>query len=61
MSKQIREPGFTESGCMSIFSKIGGTDARDRQKLIVEARARLGFEQIEEMKRQAQAMELLPV
>ena len=57
MSKQIREPAFYESGLYAqIFSKIGGTDARDRQKLIVEVRARLGFEQIEEMKRQAQAM-----
>ena len=57
MSRQIKEPDFTTSGLYAqIFSKVGGTDARDRQKLIVEIRARLGFEQIEEMKRQAQAM-----
>lgn len=57
MSRQIKEPDFYTSGLYAqIFSKVGGTDARDRQKLIVEIRARLGFEQIEEMKRQAQAM-----
>ena len=53
----IQEPGFFETGFMAqIFRNFGGTSARDREKLIVEVRARLGFEQIEEMKRQAQAM-----
>lgn len=55
MTRKIREPGFTESGLYAqIFSKFGGFDARDRQKLIVEIRARLGFEQIAEMKKQAE-------
>lgn len=57
MTRQIREPGFTESGLYAqVFSRFGGFAARDRQRLIDEVRARLGFEQIDEMKRQAEEM-----
>ena len=55
ITKQIREPGFFETGFMAqILRNFGGTPARDREKLIVEIRARLGFEQIAEMKKQAE-------
>lgn len=55
MTRQIREPGFTESGLYAqLFSRFGGFAARDRQRLIDEIRARLGFEQIAEMKKQAE-------
>ena len=50
ITKQIREPGFFETGVMAqILRNFGGTPARDREKLIVEIRARLGFEQIAEI------------
>ena len=38
ITKQIREPGFFETGFMAqILRNFGGTPARDREKLIVES------------------------
>jgi len=57
VERKIQGPSGWEEGLVGqVLQKFGGTDARDRSKLIVEVKSRLGFEQIEEMKRKAQEM-----
>jgi hypothetical protein len=48
------DPGFFESGLPGqLLSGVGGRDAFDREKELLSIRARLGFDQINEMKRLA--------
>jgi hypothetical protein len=48
------DPGFTESGFVGgVTQMIPGTPAYDREKELLSIRARLGFDQINEMKRLA--------
>ena len=52
--EDLMGPGFTESGFIGGVSQvIPGTPAYDREKELLSIRARLGFEQINEMKRLA--------
>jgi len=47
-------PGFTEAGFIGgVSSMVPGTPAYDREKELLSIRARLGFDQINEMKRLA--------
>ena len=51
---KLMDPGFTESGFVGGVSQmIPGTPAFDREKELLSIRARLGFDQINEMKRLA--------
>lgn len=50
----LMNPDFGEAGFVGgVLSKIPGSDAYDREKELLSIRARLGFEQIDEMKRLA--------
>lgn len=50
----LMDPEFEEAGFVGgVLSKIPGSDAYDREKELLSIRARLGFEQIDEMKRLA--------
>jgi len=50
----LMDPGFTESGFVGgVTQMIPGTPAYDREKELLSIRARLGFDQINEMKRLA--------
>ena len=50
----LMDPGFTEAGFIGGVSQaIPGTPAYDREKELLSIRARLGFDQINEMKRLA--------
>lgn len=51
---ELMGPGFTETGFIGgVTSMVPGTPAYDRDKELLSIRARLGFEQINEMKRLA--------
>lgn len=51
---ELMDPGFTEAGFIGGVSQaIPGTPAYDREKELLSIRARLGFDQINEMKRLA--------
>ncbi|MEL0016866.1 MAG: hypothetical protein VW715_16765 [Rhodospirillales bacterium] len=51
---ELMDPGFTEAGFVGGVSQaIPGTPAYDREKELLSIRARLGFDQINEMKRLA--------
>lgn len=51
---KLMDPGFFESGLPGqLLSGVGGRDAFDREKELLSIRARLGFDQINEMKRLA--------
>ena len=51
---KLMEPGFTETGFIGgVTAVIPGTPAYDREKELLSIRARLGFDQINEMKRLA--------
>jgi len=50
----LMDPGFTETGFIGgVTSAVPGTPAYDREKELLSIRARLGFDQINEMKRLA--------
>jgi hypothetical protein len=50
----LMDPEFEEAGFVGgVLSNIPGSDAYDREKELLSIRARLGFEQIDEMKRLA--------
>jgi hypothetical protein len=50
----LMDPDFGEAGLVGgVLSKIPGSDAYDRERELLSIRARLGFEQIDEMKRLA--------
>ncbi len=50
----LMDPGFTETGFIGgVSSMVPGTPAYDREKELLSIRARLGFDQINEMKRLA--------
>jgi hypothetical protein len=50
----LMDPGFTEAGFIGgVTQAIPGTPAYDREKELLSIRARLGFDQINEMKRLA--------
>lgn len=50
----LMDPGFTETGFIGgMTSMVPGTSAYDREKELLSIRARLGFDQINEMKRLA--------
>lgn len=50
----LMDPGFTETGFIGgVTSMVPGTPAYDREKELLSIRARLGFDQINEMKRLA--------
>jgi len=50
----LMDPGFEESGFIGgVLQAIPGSDAYDREKELLSIRARLGFDQINEMKRLA--------
>jgi hypothetical protein len=52
--EDLMDPGFTESGFVGgVTQMIPGTPAYDREKELLSIRARLGFDQINEMKRLA--------
>jgi hypothetical protein len=54
VDKLSTDIGYTETGVVGqVSSMIGGTDAYDRDRDIINLKANLGFEQINEMKRQA--------
>jgi hypothetical protein len=51
---ELMDPGFTETGFIGgVSSMVPGTPAYDRDKELLSIRARLGFDQINEMKRLA--------
>ena len=51
---ELMDPGFTESGFIGgVAQSIPGTAAYDREKELLSIRARLGLDQINEMKRLA--------
>jgi len=51
---ELMDPGFTESGFIGgLTQAVPGTAAYDREKELLSIRARLGFDQINEMKRLA--------
>jgi hypothetical protein len=51
---ELMDPGFTETGFIGgVTATIPGTPAYDREKELLSIRARLGFDQINEMKRLA--------
>ena len=51
---ELMDPGFTETGFIGgVTSAVPGTPAYDREKELLSIRARLGFDQINEMKRLA--------
>lgn len=51
---KLMDPGFFETGLIGqATSGLGGTPAYDREKELLTIRARLGFDQINEMKRLA--------
>lgn len=51
---ELMDPGFTETGFIGgMSSMVPGTSAYDREKELLSIRARLGFDQINEMKRLA--------
>ena len=53
--QKLKDIGYTESGFTGgVTSMIPGTPAYDREKDLLSLRARLGFDQINEMKRLAQ-------
>lgn len=57
VERKIQGPSGWEEGFVGqVLQRFGGTDARDRSKLIIEVKSRLGFEQIDEMKRKAEEM-----
>jgi hypothetical protein len=50
----LMDPGFTETGFIGgVTAAVPGTPAYDREKELLSIRARLGFDQINEMKRLA--------
>jgi len=51
---KLMDPGFTETGFVGgVTAAVPGTPAYDREKELLSIRARLGFDQINEMKRLA--------
>jgi len=51
---KLMDPSFTETGFIGgVTSAVPGTPAYDREKELLSVRARLGFDQINEMKRLA--------
>ena len=51
---KLMDPGFTETGFIGgVTAAVPGTPAYDREKELLSIRARLGFDQINEMKRLA--------
>lgn len=54
VDKLSTDIGYTETGLTGqLSSMVGGTDAYDRDRDIINLKANLGFDQINEMKRQA--------